>query len=65
MAQIARGIEWGHDIGFYRMVINKDTNKILGATLVGYKTDELIHVAFQQVPPGLWSWLGLHIQIKN
>ncbi|WP_242045847.1 MULTISPECIES: FAD-dependent oxidoreductase [unclassified Calothrix] len=42
--QIARGIEWGHDLGFYRMVIDRDTNKILGATLVGYETAELVHV---------------------
>ncbi|BAY66629.1 FAD-dependent pyridine nucleotide-disulfide oxidoreductase (plasmid) [Calothrix brevissima NIES-22] len=44
IAQIARGIEWGHDLGFYRMVIDRDTNKILGATLVGYETAELVHV---------------------
>ncbi|QIR36079.1 FAD-dependent oxidoreductase [Tolypothrix sp. PCC 7910] len=42
--QIARGIEWGHDLGFYRMVIDRDTDKILGATLVGYETAELVHV---------------------
>jgi dihydrolipoamide dehydrogenase len=42
--QIARGIEWGHDLGFYRMVIDHDTDKILGATLVGYETAELVHV---------------------
>jgi dihydrolipoamide dehydrogenase len=44
MNQIARAIEWGHDLGFYRMVIDTDTNKILGATLVGYETAELVHV---------------------
>lgn len=44
MAHIARGIEWGHDLGFYRMVIDRDTDKILGATLVGYETAELVHV---------------------
>jgi dihydrolipoamide dehydrogenase len=42
--QIARAIEWGHDLGFYRMVVDSDTNKILGATLVGYETAELVHV---------------------
>ncbi|MHC5721291.1 MAG: dihydrolipoyl dehydrogenase, partial [Nostoc sp.] len=25
MAYIARSIEWGHDLGFYRMVIDTDT----------------------------------------
>jgi dihydrolipoamide dehydrogenase len=44
MSQIARAIEWGHDLGFYLMVIDSDTDKILGATLVGYETAELVHV---------------------
>lgn len=44
MSQIARAIEWGHDLGFYRMVVDSDTDKILGATLVGYETAELVHV---------------------
>lgn len=44
MAHIARSIEWGHELGFYRMVIDRDTDKILGATLVGYETSELVHV---------------------
>lgn len=44
MAYIARSIEWGHDLGFYRMVIDTQTNLILGATLVGYETAELVHV---------------------
>ncbi|OKH53866.1 dihydrolipoyl dehydrogenase [Calothrix sp. HK-06] len=44
MAHIARSIEWGHDLGFYRMVIDTHTNLILGATLVGYETAELVHV---------------------
>jgi pyruvate/2-oxoglutarate dehydrogenase complex dihydrolipoamide dehydrogenase (E3) component len=44
MSQIARAIEWGHDLGFYRMVIDSDTDKILGATLIGYETAELVHV---------------------
>ncbi len=44
MAHIARSIEWGHDLGFYRMVIDTQTNSILGATLVGYEAAELVHV---------------------
>jgi len=44
MSQIARAIEWGHNRGFYRMVVDQDTDKILGATLVGYETAELVHV---------------------
>jgi len=44
MAHIARAIEWGHDLGFYRIVVDRDTDQILGATLVGYETAELVHV---------------------
>ncbi|WP_256091367.1 hypothetical protein [Nostoc sp. KVJ20] len=44
MAHIARSIEWGYDLGFYRMVIDTQTNLILGATLAGYETAELVHV---------------------
>lgn len=44
MDYIARAIEWGHDLGFYRLVVDNDTNKILGATLVGYEAAELVHV---------------------
>jgi pyruvate/2-oxoglutarate dehydrogenase complex dihydrolipoamide dehydrogenase (E3) component len=44
MNQIARAIEWNHKLGFYRMVVDEDTDKILGATLVGYETAELVHV---------------------
>ncbi|MEG4344081.1 FAD-dependent oxidoreductase [Microcoleus sp. A003_D6] len=52
MSQIARAIEWGHDLGFYRMVIDSDTDKILGATLVGYETAELVHVFLSLMETG-------------
>lgn len=41
---IARAIEMGYRLGFYRMVVDDKTDKILGATLVGPETAELIHV---------------------
>ena len=44
MAHIPRSVEWGHDLGFYRMVIDTQTNLILGATLVGYEAAEIVHV---------------------
>jgi pyruvate/2-oxoglutarate dehydrogenase complex dihydrolipoamide dehydrogenase (E3) component len=44
MTHVARAIEWGHDLGFYRLVVDQDTDQILGATLVGYETAELVHV---------------------
>jgi pyruvate/2-oxoglutarate dehydrogenase complex dihydrolipoamide dehydrogenase (E3) component len=44
MSAIARAVEWGHDLGFYRLVVDDDTEKMLGATFVGYEAGELIHV---------------------
>ncbi len=61
---IARAIEWGHDLGFYRMVINQDTNKILGATLVGYETAELVHVFLSLMEAGAtWQLLEQSVHI--
>ena len=55
MAHIARSIEWGHNLGFYRMVIDTQTNLILGATLVGYETAEIVHVFLSLMEAGA-SW---------
>ncbi|MGJ5633110.1 dihydrolipoyl dehydrogenase family protein [Nostoc sp. CALU 1950] len=64
MSQIARAIEWGHDLGFYRLVIDKDTDKILGATLVGYETAELVHVFLSLMEAGVtWQLLERSVHI--
>ncbi|WP_442946610.1 hypothetical protein [Nostoc sp. 'Peltigera malacea cyanobiont' DB3992] len=64
MSQIARAIEWGHDLGFYRMVIDSDTDKILGATLVGYETAELVHVFLSLMEAGVtWQLLERSVHI--
>jgi dihydrolipoamide dehydrogenase len=64
MSQIARAIEWGHDLGFYRMVIDQDTDKILGATLVGYETAELVHVFLSLMEAGAtWQLLEQSVHI--
>jgi pyruvate/2-oxoglutarate dehydrogenase complex dihydrolipoamide dehydrogenase (E3) component len=64
MSQIARAIEWGHDLGFYRMVIDSDTDKILGATLVGYETAELVHVFLSLMEAGAnWRLLERSVHI--
>lgn len=64
VAQIARGIEWGHDLGFYRMVVDQDTDKILGATLVGYETAELVHVFLSLIEAGAtWQLLEQSVHI--
>ena len=64
ITSIARAIEWGQDLGFYRMVVDNDTDKILGATLVGYETAELVHVFLSLMEAGAtWQLLekSLHI----
>lgn len=64
MSQIARAIEWGHNLGFYRMVIDSDTDKILGATLVGYETAELVHVFLDLMEAGAtWQLLERSVHI--
>jgi pyruvate/2-oxoglutarate dehydrogenase complex dihydrolipoamide dehydrogenase (E3) component len=64
MAHIARGIEWGHDLGFYRMVIDTHTNLILGATLVGYETAELVHIFLSLMEAGAtWQVLEQSVHI--
>ncbi|ODH02814.1 dihydrolipoyl dehydrogenase [Nostoc sp. KVJ20] len=64
MSQIARAIEWGHDLGFYRLVIDRDTDKILGATLVGYETAELVHVFLSLMEAGAtWQLLERSVHI--
>ncbi|MBW4671480.1 MAG: FAD-dependent oxidoreductase [Cyanomargarita calcarea GSE-NOS-MK-12-04C] len=64
MSQIARAIEWGHELGFYRMVVDKDTNKILGATLVGYEAAELVHVFLSLMEAGAtWQLLERSVHI--
>lgn len=61
---MARGIEWGHDLGFYRMVIDSDTDKILGATLIGYETAELVHVFLSLMEAGAtWQLLEQSVHI--
>ncbi|TAM74212.1 dihydrolipoyl dehydrogenase [bacterium] len=44
VSHVARAIEWGHDLGFYRLVVEAKTDRILGATLVGYEAAEVVHV---------------------
>jgi pyruvate/2-oxoglutarate dehydrogenase complex dihydrolipoamide dehydrogenase (E3) component len=64
MSQIARAIEWGHDLGFYRLVVDTHTNLILGATLVGYETAEIVHVFLSLMAAGAtWQLLERSVHI--
>ena len=46
---MARAVEWGHDLGFYRLVVEVKTDRILGATLVGYEAGEIVHVILAHI----------------
>jgi pyruvate/2-oxoglutarate dehydrogenase complex dihydrolipoamide dehydrogenase (E3) component len=64
MSDIARAIEWGHDIGFYRLVVDDDSDKILGATFVGYEAGEVIHVIVAHMEAGsTWRVLARSVHI--
>lgn len=64
MSQIARAIEWGHEFGFYEMVIDQDTDKILGATLLGYEAAEIVRVFLDLIEVGAtWQLLEQAVHI--
>jgi dihydrolipoamide dehydrogenase len=44
LEDVARGAEWDLELGFYRLVVDTQTDKIVGATMVGYEAGELVHV---------------------
>ncbi len=50
--------------GFYRMVIDEDTDRILGATLVGPAAGELVHVLLAHMEAGsTWQLLEQSVHI--
>jgi dihydrolipoamide dehydrogenase len=64
LSSVARAIEWGQERGFYRMVIDGDTDKIVGATLVGYEAGELVHVFIAHMQSGsTWHTLDESVHI--
>jgi dihydrolipoamide dehydrogenase len=65
ITDIARAIEWGQELGFYRLVVDERDDRILGATLVGYETAEIVHVFIALMESGAtWQTLeqmvGIH-----
>jgi dihydrolipoamide dehydrogenase len=64
LSRVARAIEWGQENGFYRLVIDAETDKILGATMVGYETAELVHVILAHMEAGsTWQVLDRSVHI--
>lgn len=64
LSHVARATETGSTRGFYRMVIDQQTDKILGAALVGPETGELIHVIIAHMERGsTWQDLDRSVHI--
>lgn len=61
---VARAIEWGETNGFYRLVVEQSSGRILGATLVGYETGELVHVILAHMEAGsTWQVLDRSVHV--
>lgn len=52
LTDVARGPEWALEAGFFRLVVDAGSEKILGATFVGYEAGELIHVIIAHMQAG-------------
>jgi dihydrolipoamide dehydrogenase len=55
LSDVARGPEWNLEEGFYRLVVDADSDAMVGATFVGYEAGELIHVILAHMEAGS-SW---------
>ena len=64
ITDVARAVEWGQSIGFFRLVVDRQSEKILGATLVGYETAELVHVILAHMEAGsTWRVLERSVHV--
>jgi dihydrolipoamide dehydrogenase len=62
--QTSRGAEWDAPRGFYRIVVDTDTDKILGATFVGYEAAEIVHTVIAHITVGsTWQTLARSMHI--
>jgi pyruvate/2-oxoglutarate dehydrogenase complex dihydrolipoamide dehydrogenase (E3) component len=61
---LARAIEWNETNGFFRLVVDRTTGAILGATFVGYEAGELVHVILAHMEAGsTWRTLERSVHI--
>jgi len=64
LESVARAIEWGETNGFYRLVVERPSGKILGATFVGYEAGELVHVILAHMEAGsTWQVLDRSVHV--
>lgn len=59
LSESTRAFNTGHDHGFYQLVVNSETDRILGATLVGPQSAELVHIILALMEAGAtWQVLA-------
>lgn len=64
LRDVARGIEWNLERGFFRIVADRKTEKMIGATFVGYEAGELIHVIYAHIMNGAtWHVLDESVHV--
>lgn len=64
LSEVARGVEWALENGFFRLVVDPASDKILGATFAGYEAGELIHVILAHMEAGsTWRVLERSVHI--
>jgi dihydrolipoamide dehydrogenase len=65
LSHVARAVEWDLELGFFRLVVDRATEKIAGATFVGYEAGELIQIVGVLIEQGatwrdLDRFVGIH-----
>jgi len=64
LRDVARGDEWNLGRGFFRIVADRKTDRLLGATFVGYEAGELIHVIYAHIMNGAtWHVLDESVHV--
>lgn len=62
--RVAHAIEFGETNGFYRLVVDRKNDEILGATLVGDAAAELVHVILAHMEAGSrWQILAGSVHV--
>jgi len=64
LRDVARGTEWNLERGFFQIVADRKTDRLLGATFVGYEAGELIHIIYAHIMNGAtWHILDESVHI--
>lgn len=49
---MSRAVEWGHELGFFELVVDTQSDRLVGATIVGYEGAELIQGLLDLIESG-------------